>query len=52
MTDSPDKRAVAPPWRVRLATTLAAWLAAYLVVLMLYDVLGTSWVRCRLRSVR
>ena len=34
-----DERAAASPWRARLVTTLAAWLAAYLLVLALLSIL-------------
>jgi uncharacterized membrane protein len=40
MTDRPAQRTTAPPWRARVATTLAAWTAAYVVVLALLSVLG------------
>jgi len=40
MSGAPHKRAVARPWLARVATTLAAWLAAYLVVLVLLSALG------------
>ena len=35
-----DERAAASPWQARLATTLAAWLVAYLLVLALLSILG------------
>lgn len=34
-----DERAAASPWQARLVTTLAAWLAAYLLVLALLSIL-------------
>jgi uncharacterized membrane protein len=40
MTDRRAHRAIAPPWRARLATRLAAWMAAFVVVMALLSVLG------------
>jgi antibiotic biosynthesis monooxygenase (ABM) superfamily enzyme len=40
MTERPDHRAAARRWHARLATTLAAWMAAFLIVTALLSVLG------------
>jgi hypothetical protein len=40
--DRRNERAAASPWLARLVTTLAAWLAAYLLVLALLSVLGNE----------
>jgi uncharacterized membrane protein len=40
MTDRRAERAKTPPWRARLATTLAAWMAAFGVVMTLLSLLG------------
>ena len=40
LRERPGERARARPWLIRLVTTLAAWLAAYLLVLALLSVLG------------
>jgi uncharacterized membrane protein len=39
-TDRRAHRAMTPPWRARLATTIAAWMAAFGVVTALLSVLG------------
>jgi antibiotic biosynthesis monooxygenase (ABM) superfamily enzyme len=39
MTERPDHRAAARRWPARLATTLAAWIAAFLIVMALLSVL-------------